>query len=145
MIEEFRKFINRGNVLDLAVAVVIGAAFARIVTSLTDSIIMPLIGWIFGDIDFSNHFIRLGPVPQGYQGEVTNYAQLKEAGVAMIGYGDFLTQVINFLIIAWVIFLIVRAANRAMEHEEKKAEEAPKGPTEVELLAEIRDELKKKG
>ena len=141
MFEEFRKFINRGNVLDLAVAVVIGAAFGRIVTSLTDSILMPLIGWIFGDIDFSNHFLRLGPIPAGYQGEVSNYAQLKEAGVAMLGYGDFLTQVINFLIIAWVIFLIVRAANRVIEKEEEK----PKGPSEVELLAEIRDELKKRG
>ncbi len=140
MIEEFRKFINRGNVLDLAVAVVIGAAFGKIVTSLTDSVIMPLIGWIFGDIDFSNHFIRLGAIPDGYQGEVANYAQLKEAGVAMIGYGEFLTQVINFLIIAWVIFLIVRAANRVTE----KTAEAPKGPTEVELLIEIRDELKKR-
>ena len=140
MFQEFKTFINRGNVLDLAVAVIIGAAFGRIVTSLTDSIIMPLIGAVFGDIDFSNHFIRLGAIPEGYEGEVTNYAQLKEAGVAMIGYGDFLTQLVNFLIIAWVIFLIVRAANR-FEH---KKEEAPKGPSEVELLTEIRDELKKR-
>jgi large conductance mechanosensitive channel len=141
MFEEFRKFINRGNVLDLAVAVIIGAAFGRIVTSLTDSVIMPLIGWIFGDIDFSNHFIRLGEIPPGYRGEVTNYTQLKEAGVAMIGYGDFATQVVNFLIVAWVIFLLVRAANK-MEH--KKEAEAPPGPSEVELLAEIRDELRKR-
>lgn len=143
MFEEFKKFINRGNVLDLAVAVIIGAAFGKIVTSLTESIIMPVIGWIFGDIDFSNYFLRLGAIPEGYKGEVSNYAQLKEAGVAMIGYGDFLTQVINFLIIAWVIFLIVRAANRVMEHEEKEA--APAGPSEVDLLVEIRDELKKRG
>ncbi|MXP14624.1 large conductance mechanosensitive channel protein MscL [Altererythrobacter confluentis] len=143
MFAEFKKFINRGNVLDLAVAVIIGAAFGKIVTSLTESIIMPLIGWIFGDIDFSNYFLRLGAVPDGYEGEVANYAQLKEAGVAMIGYGEFLTQVINFLIIAWVIFLVVRAANKVMEHEEQKA--APSGPSEVELLAEIRDELKKRG
>ena len=74
MIEEFKTFINRGNVLDLAVAVVIGAAFGRIVTSLTDSIIMPLSGWIFGDVDFSNYFIRLGAIPASYEGEVTNYA-----------------------------------------------------------------------
>lgn len=140
MFEEFRKFINRGNVLDLAVAVIIGAAFGRIVTSLTDSILMPVVGWIFGDIDFSNHFIRLGPIPAGYQGEVTNYAQLKEAGVAMLGYGDFLTQVLNFVIIAWVIFLIVRAANRVIDREEEK----PKGPSEVDLLTEIRDELRKR-
>ncbi len=141
VLKEFKAFINRGNVLDLAVAVIIGAAFGKIVTSLTDSIIMPLIGWIFGDIDFSNYFIPLGAVPDGYQGEVTNYAQLKEAGVAMIGYGDFITQLVNFLIIAWVIFLIVRAANK-LEH--KKEEEAPAGPSEIDLLAEIRDELKKR-
>ena len=141
MFEEFRKFINRGNVLDLAVAVIIGAAFGRIVTSLTDSVIMPVVGWIFGDIDFSNYFLRLGQIPPGYRGEVTNYAQLKEAGVAMIGYGDFLTQLVNFLIIAWVIFLVVRAAN-TLEH--RKDAEAPASPSEVDLLAEIRDELRKR-
>ncbi len=142
MFEEFKKFINRGNVLDLAVAVVIGAAFGRIVTSLTDSIIMPVIGWLFGDIDFSNYFIRLGPVPDGYAGSATNYAELKEAGVAMVGYGDFITQLVNFLIIAWVIFLIVRAANRLFE-KNKEEKVKPAAPTEVELLTEIHDELKK--
>jgi large conductance mechanosensitive channel len=141
MLREFRDFVARGNVLDLAVAVIIGAAFGRIVTSLTDSVIMPVVGWIFGDIDFSNYFLRLGQIPPGYRGEVTNYAQLKEAGVAMIGYGDFLTQLVNFLIIAWVIFLVVRAAN-TLEH--RKDAEAPAGPSEVDLLAEIRDELRKR-
>ncbi|GGD96251.1 large-conductance mechanosensitive channel [Tsuneonella deserti] len=139
MLREFRAFINRGNVLDLAVAVIIGAAFGKIVTSLTDSIIMPLIGWIFGDVDFSNYFIRLGSIPAGYKGSLTNYAALKEAGVPMIGYGDFITQVVNFLIIAWVIFLIVKAANKVNHKEEAAA-----GPTEVELLAEIRDELRRR-
>src|SRR5690606_17783824 len=115
MLEEFKKFINRGSVLDLAVGVIIGAAFGRIVTSLTESVLMPLIGWMFGDVDFSNYFIRLGSIPEGYQGEINNYAQLKEAGVPMIGYGDFITQLVNFLIIAWVIFLIVKAANRVFE------------------------------
>jgi len=141
MLGEFRKFINRGNVLDLAVGVIIGAAFGRIVTSLTESVLMPLIGWLFGDVDFSNYFVLLGSIPEGYAGEVTNYAQLKEAGVPMIGYGDFITQLVNFLIIAWVIFLVVKAANRVFEKED--APEAPKGPSEVELLAEIRDELRK--
>ncbi|MGN3973601.1 large conductance mechanosensitive channel protein MscL [Tsuneonella sp. SYSU-LHT278] len=140
MLAEFKAFINRGNVLDLAVAVIIGAAFGKIVTSLTESILMPAIGWIFGDIDFSNYFIRLGEIPAGYEGEVTNYAQLKEAGVAMIGYGDFITQLVNFLIIAWVIFLIVKAANKV----ETKKEEAPAGPSETDLLVEIRDELRKR-
>jgi large conductance mechanosensitive channel len=139
MFAEFRKFIDRGNVLDLAVAVIIGAAFGKIITSLTDAIIMPVIGWIFGDVDFSNYFIRLGPIPEGYKGGAGNYAQLKEAGVPMIGYGDFLTQVVNFLIIAWVIFLIVRGANK-IEHKP----EVVASPTEIELLAEIRDELRRR-
>ena len=143
MFQEFRKFINRGNVLDLAVGVIIGAAFGRIVNSLTESILMPLIGWLFGDVDFSNYFIRLGPIPPGYEGEVSNYAQLKEAGVPMIGYGDFITQLVNFLIIAWVIFLVVRAANRLFEKEEEAAKPAP--PTELDVLQEIRDELRKRG
>jgi len=139
MFGEFRTFINRGNVLDLAVAVIIGAAFGRIITSLTDSIIMPVIGWTFGDVDFSSYFIRLGSIPEGYKGSTTNYAALKQAGVPMIGYGDFLTQVVNFLIIAWVIFLVVRAANK-IEHKH----DVVAGPTEVELLAEIRDELRRR-
>jgi large conductance mechanosensitive channel len=139
MLTEFKAFINRGNVLDLAVAVIIGAAFGKIITSLTDSIIMPVIGWIFGDVDFSSYFLRLGSIPETYKGSPTNYAALKEAGVPMIGYGDFLTQVVNFLIIAWVIFLVVRAANKMDRKPEVVA-----SPTEVELLAEIRDELRKR-
>jgi len=139
MFREFKAFIDRGNVLDLAVAVIIGAAFGKIVTSLTDSIIMPVVGAVFGNIDYSNHFLRLGPIPPGYKGEVTNYAQLKEAGVAMIGYGDFLTQVVNFVIVAFVMFLLIRAVNR-IEH--KKAEES--GPSECDLLTEIRDELRQR-
>lgn len=138
MLDEFRKFISRGNVLDLAIGVIIGAAFGRIVSSLTESVIMPLIGWLFGDVDFSNYFIRLGSIPAGYQGEADNYAQLKEAGVAMIGYGDFITQLVNFLIVAWVIFLIIKAANRVFE----KDQPAPAPPTELEVLQEIRDALK---
>lgn len=144
MFNEFRKFINRGNVLDLAIGVIIGAAFGRIVTSLTESILMPLVGWLFGDVDFSNHFIRLGAIPAGYTGEPGNYAQLKEAGVPMIGYGDFITQLVNFLIVAWVIFLIVKAVNRMFEKEETEPA-APAGPSELDVLQEIRDELKKRG
>ncbi|ANY20267.1 Large-conductance mechanosensitive channel [Tsuneonella dongtanensis] len=140
MLSEFKAFINRGNVLDLAVAVIIGAAFGKIVTSLTDSVIMPVIGWLFGNVDFSNYFIQLGPVPEGYSGSLTNYAALKEAGVPMIGYGDLITQLVNFLIIAWVIFLIVKAANKAVHHKD----DAPAGPSEVDLLTEIRDELKRR-
>ena len=140
MLQEFKAFIARGNVLDLAVAVIIGAAFATIVTSLTDDVIMPVIGAIFGGADFSNYFVLLS-VPQGYQGSTSDYAALKEAGAAMIGYGAFLTAVINFLILAFVIFLLVRSANRLIA---KKEQEAPAGPSEVDLLTEIRDELRKR-
>ncbi len=140
MMAEFKAFIARGNVLDLAVAVVIGAAFGGIVTSLTEDAIMPLIGAVFGGLDFANQFVLLGPVPAGFTGDPESYAALKEAGVAMIGYGQFVTALVNFAIVAFVIFLLVRAINRAMP---TKAE-APAGPTEIELLAEIRDELRRR-
>jgi large conductance mechanosensitive channel len=139
MLQEFKAFIARGNVLDLAVAVIIGAAFGAIVTSLTGDVIMPAIGAIFGGADFSNHFILLS-VPAGYEGSLSDYASLKEAGAAMIGYGAFLTAVLNFLILAFVIFLLVRTANRLIA----KKEEAPAGPSEIELLTEIRDLLRNK-
>ena len=139
MVQEFKTFIARGNVLDLAVGVIIGAAFGKIVTSLTESVIMPVVGWLFGGLDFTNKFIQLGAVPADYKGSLTSYAELKTAGVPMIGYGEFITQLINFTILAWIIFLIVKAANKA-----SPPAEAPAGPSEVELLAEIRDELKKR-
>ena len=140
MWSDFKAFIARGNVLDLAVAVIIGAAFATIVGSLTGDIIMPVIGAIFGGADFSSHFILLS-VPEGYTGSMSDYAALKEAGAAMIGYGAFLTALVNFLILAFVIFLLVRWANRLIG----KKEEAAGGPSEVDLLVEIRDELRKRG
>ncbi len=138
MLQEFKAFIAKGNVLDLAVAVIIGAAFATIVSSLTDDVIMPIVGAIFGGADFSSYFILL-KAPEGYTGSMSDYAALKEAGAAMIGYGAFITAVINFLILAFVIFLLVRWANRLMNKKEEAA-----GPTEVELLTEIRDELRKR-
>jgi large conductance mechanosensitive channel len=141
MLSEFRAFIARGNVLDLAVAVIIGAAFGTIVTSLTEDVIMPAIGAVFGGVDFSNYFIRLGPIPAGFAGDPTSYAALKQAGVAMIGWGTFLTALVNFLIVAFVIFLLVRQANRLM----RKPDDAPAGPSDIELLTEIRDELRRRG
>lgn len=141
MLREFRDFIARGNVLDLAVAVIIGAAFATIATSLTDDVIMPIVGAIFGGLDFSSYFIVLGDIPPDYQGSPADYAALKKAGVAVLGWGQFLTVLINFLILAFIIFLLIRAANRVM----RKPEEAPAGPSEVELLTQIRDELKRRG
>ena len=141
MLREFRDFVARGNVIDLAVAVIIGAAFATITTSLTDDIIMPIVGAIFGGLDFSTYFILLGPVPEGYQGSPTDYAALTAAGALMIGWGQFVTVLINFLILAFIIFLLVKWANRVRT----KAEEAPAAdPADVMLLREIRDELRKR-
>ena len=140
MLKEFRDFIARGNVLDLAVAVIIGAAFATITASLTDDIIMPVIGAIFGGLDFANHFTVLGPIPATFKGDPASYAALKEAGVAVLGWGQFITVLINFVILAFVIFLLVRWANRLI----RKPAEGPAGPTEIELLADIRDELRKR-
>jgi large conductance mechanosensitive channel len=139
MLKDFRAFIAKGNVLDLAVAVIIGAAFGKIATSLTEDIIMPIVGKIFGGLDFSSYFTLLGPVPAGYKGSMNDYAALKAAGAPVLGWGAFVTVVINFVILAFIIFLLVRAATKAM----RKREEAG-GPTEVELLTEIRDELKKR-
>jgi large conductance mechanosensitive channel len=142
ILQEFKTFISRGNVLDLAVGVIIGAAFGKIVTALTESVIMPLVGWISGGVDFSQYFVRLGPIPVNYKGDPLNYAALKAAGVPMIGYGDFITQVVQFLILAWIVFLIVKAANKFLRRQDDKKGEA--GPSEVELLTQIRDELRKR-
>ena len=140
MLSEFRAFVARGNVLDLAVAVIIGAAFATITTSLTEDVIMPVIGAIFGGLDFSSYFTLLGPIPDGFRGDPSSYADLKKAGVAVLGWGQLLTVVINFVILAFLIFLLIRTANRIMRREDPLA-----GPTEAELLTEIRDELRKRG
>ncbi|WP_203308306.1 large conductance mechanosensitive channel protein MscL [Sphingomonas beigongshangi] len=147
MFKEFRAFIARGNVLDLAVAVIIGAAFGKIVTSLTEDVLMPIIGKIFGGLDFSSYFIQLGPIPTTYKGSPTDYAALKKAGVPLLGYGEFVTQFVNFVIIAFIIFLIVRTVNRAtglLERQKAEAAAAVPAPeaAEVALLREIRDELK---
>ena len=139
MLREFRAFIAKGNVLDLAVAVIIGAAFGKIATSLTEDIIMPVIGSIFGGLDFSSKFMLLGAVPADYKGSMTDYAALKAAGAPVLGWGQFVTVAINFVILAFIIFLLVRSATKMM----RRAEDAP-GPSEVDLLTEIRDELKKR-
>ena len=142
MLSEFKEFIAKGNVMELAVAVIIAGAFAVIVSSLTDDVIMPIVGYIFGGADFSNYFILLN-APEGYDGDPTDYAALKEAGAAMIGYGAFITAIINFVILAFIIFLLVRYTNKLKARMEgPKEEDAPAGPTEVELLQEIRDALK---
>lgn len=148
MFKEFRAFIARGNVLDLAVGVIIGAAFGNITKSLTDDIIMPVIGALFGGFDFSSYFIVLGDIPASYTGSHSNYAALKAAGVPLFGFGQFITVVINFLILAFMVFLLVRFVNRAMalvEHDKAEGDAAPAPePADVALLREIRDELKKR-
>jgi large conductance mechanosensitive channel len=150
VLKEFKAFIMRGNVLDLAVAVIIGAAFGKIVTSLTEDVLMPLIGKVFGGLDFSGYFIILSAdkVPPALQGS-TDYAALKKAGVPLLGYGEFITQAVNFLIVAFIIFLLVRGVNKAMELTAKQQAETPAAPApdsaEVILLREIRDELKSRG
>jgi large conductance mechanosensitive channel len=145
MFKEFRDFINRGNVMDLAVAVIIGAAFGKIVTSLTDDIIMPIIGKATGGLDFSSHFVTLGAVPATYAGSLSDYAALKKAGVPLLGWGEFLTQAVNFLIVAFIIFLLVRSINKLSRKPAEAPAEPAAEPAEIALLREIRDELKKKG
>ena len=145
LLTEFKAFISRGNVLDLAVGVIIGAAFGKIVTSLTEVLIMPVVGLITGGINFSNKFLILGAIPETYKGSLADYAALKAAGVALFGYGAFLTNVINFLLMAFVIFLLVHFAAKLMAKSEQAAPPAPPpGPSEVDLLTEIRDALKAK-
>ena len=136
MVQEFKTFIAGGNVLDLAVGVIIGAGFGKIVGSLTDDIIMPVVGKAFGGLDFTSKYVILsGDVAPG-----TPLDAARKAGANVLAYGSFVTAVVNFLILAWIIFLIVKAANKAMP----PAAEAPAGPSEVELLSEIRDELKRR-
>lgn len=137
MFADFKAFIARGNVLDLAVGVIIGAAFGTIVKSLTDDIIMPVVGAVFGGLDFSNFFMVLGDVPAG---TANTLEAVRAAGVPVFAYGAFITAIVNFLILAFIIFLIVKQANKYFT----MASAAPAGPTEVDLLAEIRDELKKR-
>jgi len=137
MLQEFKKFALRGNVVDLAVGVIIGAAFSKIVDSLVTDIIMPVIGRLFGGLDFSNYFIGLTAASS----QAPTYDAAKKAG-ATLGYGQFITIAVNFLIVAWVIFLMVKAINRLFA-EEQNAPPPPKPPSrEEELLAEIRDLLK---
>ena len=119
MLSEFKDFILKGNVLDLAVAVIIGAAFATITTSLTEDVIMPIVSALAGTPEFSNMFILLGAVPDGVS--ATDYAALKAAGVPMLGWGQFLTVVINFVILAFIIFMIVRYASKVMKKAEEEA------------------------
>jgi large conductance mechanosensitive channel len=137
MLEEFKKFALRGNVVDLAIGVIIGAAFGGIVTSLVNDIIMPVVGAVTGGLDFSNYFIALSK-----NVTATAYLDAKKQG-AVIGYGQFMTVALNFIIIAFVLFLIIRALNRLTKREEAKPKPTEPSP-EVKVLTDIRDLLARK-
>ena len=140
MCSEFKEFISKGNVMDLAVGVIIGAAFGKIVDSLVNDIIMPLVGKIFGGLDFTNMFVKLadGPadIPQTFDA-------LKKAGVPLLAYGNFITIVLNFIILAFVIFMMVKQVNKMKKAEPVVAPAPVVTPEDVVLLREIRDSLKK--
>ena len=135
---EFKEFASKGNVVDLAVGVIIGAAFGKIVDSLVKDIIMPVVGRIFGGLDFSNYFVVLAPPPANYAGPMT-YEALTKAGVPLFAYGNFLTVLLNFVILAFIIFMMVKQVNRM-----RNATPPPAAPAEdTVLLREIRDSLKR--
>ena len=142
-ISEFKEFAMRGNVLDMAVGVIIGGAFGKIISSLVDDVIMPVVGKAVGNVDFTNLFINLS--------DDTTYkslAEAKEAGVSILAYGQFIQTTVDFLIVAFCIFMVIKGINKLSNLKKKKQEEAapaaPAGPTQEELLAEIRDLLKNK-
>jgi large conductance mechanosensitive channel len=142
MLHEFRQFAVKGNVVDLAVGVIIGGAFGKIVDSVVNDLVMPFIGAAFGKLDFSSHFLLLGPVPPGTPMALD---ALKKAGVPVLAWGQFITVGVNFLILAIVIFFMVRAINRMRARHEAQAaaEPAVPPPEDIQLLREIRDSLKR--
>ena len=137
---EFKDFAMKGNVVDLAVGVIIGAAFGKIVDSIVKDLIMPIVGKILGGLDFSNYFILLSNPPADYKGAMT-YADLTKAGLPVFAYGNFITIAVNFIILAFIIFLMIKQINRM----QKEAPVAPPAPPaeDVLLLREIRDALRK--
>ncbi len=138
MMSEFKEFALKGNVMDLAVGVIIGGAFGKIVDSIVGDLIMPVAGAIFGKLDFSSMFTVLGKVPES---TAMNLADLKKAGVPVLAYGNFITIAVNFIILAFIIFMMVKAMNNM---KKKEAVAAPVAPAEdIVLLREIRDSLKK--
>ena len=137
---EFREFALKGSVVDLAVGVIIGAAFGKIVDSIVKDLIMPIVSRIFGGLDFSNWFILLRDPPVGYSGPMT-YEALTKAGVPLLAYGNFITVAINFMILAFIIFMMVRQINRLKREAPPAAPAAP--AEEVMLLREIRDAVKR--
>ncbi len=142
MLKDFKEFVAKGNVMELAVAVIIGGAFALIVKSMTDDLIMPIVGAIFGEVDFSDKYVVLG----GEAEPGMSLEAAREAGLNVLAWGNFVSIAINFVILAFIIFLLVRYAKKVTEQFEKKEEAAPEepaGPSEIDLLTEIRDSLKR--
>lgn len=143
MLKEFRDFAVKGNVMDLAVGVIIGAAFGKIVESVVRDLIMPIVGRIAGGLDFSNYFILLGEIPKNYTGPLT-YEALNKAGVPVLAYGNFITVLINFIILAFIVFQLARVVNKTKNKIMAEQAMAPAVPAEdILLLREIRDSLKK--
>lgn len=141
VLSEFKQFAMKGNVIDLAVGVIIGGAFGKIVSSLVEDIIMPVVGKLAGNLDFSNLFIVLGDMPAG---TVRTLAEIKKAGVPILAYGNFISVALNFLILAFVIFMMVKQINRLKISEpESISTEPPAVPEDIKLLREIRDSLRK--
>ncbi|RYY80294.1 MAG: large conductance mechanosensitive channel protein MscL [Moraxellaceae bacterium] len=144
ILQEFKEFAIKGNMIDLAIGVIIGGAFSKITDSLVKDIFMPFISWIIGgDVDFSQWFIVLGDNPNN----LTSLAELKAAGINVLSYGSFLTVLINFLLLAWIVFLMVKGINRLRrlnESKEKAPEKPAAEPEDIKLLREIRDQLKTK-
>ena len=140
IVSEFKEFAVKGNVIDLAVGVIIGGAFGKIVSSVVDDLIMPIVGRVVGGLDFSNYFFALQDIPPGVPMVL---AEVKKAGVPVIAYGNFLTIDFNFLILAFIIFMMIKQINR-LKRETPPAPEAPAvTPEDIVLLREIRDSLKK--
>ena len=140
MMSEFKEFALKGNVMDLAVGVIIGAAFGKIVDSMVKDLIMPLVGAVVGNIDFSNMYVVLGNVPTGVG---NNLADLQKAGVPVFAYGNFITIAVNFIILAFVIFLMIKQMNRLKRAEPAPAPAPVATPEDILLLRQIRDSLKK--
>lgn len=141
IVQEFKEFAVKGNMMDLAIGVIVGGAFNKIINSLVADIIMPIINWIIGgEVDFNSKFVVLGDNPDN----LTSLTALQEAGVNLITYGNFLTIVINFIILMWVVFMMVKMMNRMRKKEEAAPEAPAPTPEDIELLREIRDQLKNK-
>jgi large conductance mechanosensitive channel len=140
MMQEFREFAVKGNVIDLAVGVIIGGAFGKIVDSVVSDLIMPVVGLVFGKLDFSNLFVVLGTVPPG---TAMTLDALKKAGVPVFAYGNFLTVAVNFIILAFIIFMMIKQINRLKRETPAPVAAPAAAPEDIVLLREIRDSLKK--